>query len=104
MKPSAQLARSLAGAVLDQVERDQCLNSDRLTEALLARMLVTEAMPDQASPSAPAPATPPMAACARTLVIEMKNWVGANQGNGVPYSIIRAGQDLERTLQREGWL
>lgn len=106
MKPSRELARSLAGAVLDQVERDRCLDSDRLTEALLARMLVTDAMPDVAQQAAPPPASPSMAFCARTLVKEMRNWVVANQGvpNGLPYSIIRAGQDLEQVLAREGWL
>lgn len=49
MKPTLTLAKQLAGAVLDQVERDRCLNSDRLSEAILARMVVLDAKPAQAS-------------------------------------------------------
>jgi hypothetical protein len=40
MKPSLELARQIAAAVMDQVERDRCLNSSGLAEAILARMLV----------------------------------------------------------------
>jgi len=43
MKPSLDLARELASAVLDQVERDGALHDVRIAEAILARMAVCAA-------------------------------------------------------------
>lgn len=50
MKPTLPLARDLASAVLDQVERDGALHDIRIAEAILARMVVCEAR-EGATPS-----------------------------------------------------
>jgi hypothetical protein len=45
MTPDLPLAKSITAAVMDQAERDGCLNSDRIAEAVLARMLVRAGTP-----------------------------------------------------------
>jgi hypothetical protein len=55
MKPTLDLARELASAVLDQVERDRALHDVRIAEAILARMVVCEAREVPAVGTAPQP-------------------------------------------------
>lgn len=101
MTPSLDLARSLAAAAMNEIERSGTINSANLSEAILARMLVTDHMP-QPQPQAPAE----VVERAKALLTALNQWVIANGGHaaGLPYNITSAGIELERALHREGLL
>lgn len=68
MKPTLDLARELASAALDQVERDRALHDVRIAEAILARMVVCEAR----EAAAPSQAGDDIAKLARALLDAMQ--------------------------------
>jgi hypothetical protein len=98
MTPDLTLARTIAAAVMDRIERDRGINSEALTEAVFAELAWAAAKhPVSAAP----PVSIGVAGHAANLVKAMMDWPAPH---AIPFEVTKAAIDLKRALQREGLL